>query len=310
MTGYEAAVLSWADHLRSGGSTPWAEFEPTGARTGEVPGAAQLELVRLLAARWQGPGFEHLADRVLRRDAPGRGLPRLHVVHPDAPRGPAVDPSDIPVDELLRVGSGVLADLALEAPTVRAKRRREAALPLVAPSFDELMTRAWARRVQLGSGARWRTFYGWWAGRDQLPPSVDVASLARRLSTGRRSVEVYVGSAAAADVLPLTVESVDLLRRVNPLLGVRRTDPTPARENGIRLLTGGALRPLPAPAPHRPWARRRAERLAEELSAGGYAVHGDLGEFAAGVQARPMYREDVLDRLVEVLLHTGKGSSR
>jgi hypothetical protein len=315
VTRYEAAVLSWADHLRSGGSTPWAEFEPTGERTGVVPGAAQLELVRLLAQRWEGPGFDRLADRVLRRDAPGRGLPRLHVVHPDAPRGAVVDPADVPVDELLRIGSGVLADLALEAPPVRARRTRDRALPIVAPSFDELMTRAWARRVQRGSGARWRTFYGWWAGRDQLPPSVDVARLAQRLGKGRRPVEVYVGSAAAADVMPLTVESVDLLRRVNPLLRVHRADPAPARASAVRLLTGGALRPLPAPAPHRPWARRRAEHLAEDLRAGGYAVHGDLGEFVAGVQAPPMYREDVLGRLVDVLVrsapvHTAKGSSR
>ncbi|HET7689044.1 MAG TPA: hypothetical protein VFK41_01585 [Nocardioidaceae bacterium] len=299
---YEAAVLSWVDHLRSGGSTPWADFEPSGDHAGDVPGAAQLELVRLLAERWQGPGFERLADRVLRRDAPGRGLPRLHVVHPEAPRGVAVDPADVPVEELLRVGSGVLADLALAAPAVRTRQPRERALPLQAPSFDELMTRAWARRVQLGSGARWRTFYGWWAGRDQLPPSVDVAGLAQRLGKGRRRVEVYVGAAAAAEAVPLAVESVDLLRRVNPLLGVHRADPASARAGAIRLLTGGTLRTLPTPMPHRPWARRRAERLAEDLRAGGYAVHGDLDEFVAGVQGPPMYREDVLSRLVEVLV--------
>lgn len=309
MTGYEAAVLSWAEHLRSGGSTPWAEFEPTGARTGEVPGAAQLELVRLLAEKWEGAGFDQLADRVLRRDAPGRGLPRLHVVHPEAPRGVAVDPADVPVDELLRVGTGVLADLALEAPALHTKPARERTRPLVAPSFDELMTRAWARRVQLGSGARWRAFYARWAGQDRLPPSVDLARLAGE-RRGRRRVEVYVGSAAAAEVVPLTVESVDLLRRVNPLLAVHRGDPAPARATAVRLLTDGTLRPLPAPAPHRPWARRQAERLAEELSSGGYAVHGDLAQFAAGVRTRPVDRNDVLSRLVEVLVHTSKGSSR
>jgi len=259
-------------------------------------GPAKLELVRRLDLAWDGPGFDRLADRVLLRDPPGRGMNQLRVV----------DPGDVPTEELIRVGTGVLLDLVLAAPVRRRSRVRERALPIAAPTFDELMTRAWARRVQRGSGARWRTFYGWWAGRDQLPPSVDIAHLAARLSKGRRPVEVYVGAAAAAEVVPLSVEAVDLLRRVNPLLGVHVSDPGPARDTAATLLAGGALRPLPAPGPHRPWARRRAERIAEQIGAGGYAVHGDLGEFVAGVPVRPMYREDVLGRLVDVLVRIVK----
>lgn len=339
MSTYEAAVLSWVDHLRAGGTTPWSEFEPAGPnRRGEVPGAAQLELVRRLAERWRGPGFERLADRVLQREAPGRGLPRLEVDHPAASHEVrAVDPAEVPVEELLRLGSGVLADLAIAAPTearptAKARRRpvmlgapitrfsyadRHRGVVVVSPTLDQLMTEVWSTRVQLGAGARWRRFVELWAGRDQLPLSANAARLAAQAAkrVGLENVRVLVGSAArlpAPESTPpgeptsLTAESVDLLRRVNPLLGVRlrEHERDQARANAVRLLGGGHFLPLPIPAAHRDWANRRAQRIAEQLTEGGYAVHGDLGEFVAGLRGRPMYQEDVLDRLVDVVVRT------
>ena len=59
MTGADHAerlVRTWAQHLRSGGSTPWAAWPAVAPAssgdvlTGPLPGAAQLEVVRRLAA--------------------------------------------------------------------------------------------------------------------------------------------------------------------------------------------------------------------------------------------------------------------
>ena len=124
----ERLVRTWAQHLRSGGSTPWAAWPAVAPAssgdvlTGPLPGAAQLEVVRrLAAARDRLPGrleredFTCLADTVLSGSGPGRGLGELPVTGPDlAPAGfgpRAVDPADVPEEELIRVCVGVLADL-------------------------------------------------------------------------------------------------------------------------------------------------------------------------------------------------------
>jgi hypothetical protein len=140
----------WVEHLRSGGSTSWQSWQSSAGRPGAVPagrkdpgtplpGAAQLELVRLLAvhASREGAvpaGFTALADRALARSGPGRGLPELPLRLPSGDRpgaGPVpVDPADVPTGELVRIGVGLLADLLCEsagdaaAPDPAAPRRR------------------------------------------------------------------------------------------------------------------------------------------------------------------------------------------
>ena len=86
-----------------------------------VPGAAQLERVRRLAlvSQLDGATFTRLADVVLHRSAPGRGLaqqPLSWPVREGAPRrfgAPPTDPSAVPVDELVRVAVGTLTELLL-----------------------------------------------------------------------------------------------------------------------------------------------------------------------------------------------------
>ncbi len=116
--------------MRPGAAGSWA---------GPVPGAAQLELVRRLASRRErtgvtvsGPAFADLADRALRRSGPGRGQPDRPLPLP----GPAgsrqvgaapLDPSEVPVGTLVRLGVGLLADLVIDAgplPAPPAARRR------------------------------------------------------------------------------------------------------------------------------------------------------------------------------------------
>ena len=59
---------TWVAHLRSGGTTPWAQWlrspgpgaEHRAEHDGPVPGAAQLELVRRLAEAQDVSGLRHV----------------------------------------------------------------------------------------------------------------------------------------------------------------------------------------------------------------------------------------------------------
>jgi len=141
---HAALVHAWAEHLRGGGTTPWLTYAPAapvGATGAEepLPGAAQLEVVRRLAARRTPAAsgsptaadpdrFAALAGRVLAATGPGRGLPHLPVRPHDpgsdaaAPRVGArpVDPARVPAEELVRVLTGVLPGLLVDAPVLPA----------------------------------------------------------------------------------------------------------------------------------------------------------------------------------------------
>ncbi len=234
------AAWSWVAHLRGGGTTPWARWvsrphepAPGGA---VLPGAAELELVRRLAARstLAPDAFAPLADVVLARSGPGRGLPQLPLSWPyDAPPArrtgaPATDPADVPAEELVRVGTGALAELLLRgpAPVPRGARRRPWTRPfrllgapvtaagarswlaagghveggrrpevvLLAAPFDVLLAQAWSARVQRGAPVRWAGFVDRWSRRDELPPALRLhrhaARWARRV--GPEHVHVVV----------------------------------------------------------------------------------------------------------------------
>lgn len=158
-------VWAWVDHLRHGGTIPWLTFlqrEPrdnrpraaeeselsTGPR-GAVPGAAQLELVRRLAERYDVPsgprGFTALADRALDRAGPGRGRADLPLLWPGEPvrrvGAPATDPSTLSADELIRPGIGLLADLLLDETEPAASEEPSAGTPV--------RRRPWRRRFHL-----------------------------------------------------------------------------------------------------------------------------------------------------------------
>ncbi|HET6698532.1 MAG TPA: hypothetical protein VFG88_05535 [Nocardioidaceae bacterium] len=134
---------AWVAHLRAGGTIPWRQWalgvEPTRAEPesgdggGPLPGAAQLEVVRRLAARREAAGdrdapaseasggwFAALADNVLGRSGPGRGAGEIPLAEPaydgspvsGTPAGtPAADPAAVPDSELLRVCVGAIAEL-------------------------------------------------------------------------------------------------------------------------------------------------------------------------------------------------------
>ena len=123
--GYREAAWSWTQHLRSAGSTPWPAWtgDPGQPVPGDwvVPGAAQLELVRRLAERSELDvrSFARLADLVLNRSGPGRGLAQQPLAWPGATTSfgpPPTDPGEVPLEELVRVGVGALTELLLAAP--------------------------------------------------------------------------------------------------------------------------------------------------------------------------------------------------
>ncbi|MDX6325519.1 MAG: hypothetical protein QOK15_1873, partial [Nocardioidaceae bacterium] len=99
---FEAAARSWVQHLRAGGTTPWADWAtriapqagttpPPGTAAGvPLPGAAQLELLRRL--NQQGP-LPHLVDHVLQRPGPGRGW--VHLPLPCPPARPTAPPAEV-----------------------------------------------------------------------------------------------------------------------------------------------------------------------------------------------------------------------
>jgi hypothetical protein len=111
-TGSGDAATLWVEHLRAGGTTPWPGWvRQSGAAPASapatVPGAAQLELLRRVNEL--GP-LPHRVEHVLDRPGPGRGSGHLRL--PTDPVGPAA-----PRREVLRVASGVLADLVVQLPS-------------------------------------------------------------------------------------------------------------------------------------------------------------------------------------------------
>jgi hypothetical protein len=402
---YEQAVWSWSRHLGSGGSTMWQDWLAQGATDEEPvppgwspPGAAQLEFLRRVAARHDLPpsALRAVAGLVTGRSGPGRGLGQQPLSWP-GPRGvgsgprfgaPPVDPSSVPAEELVRVGSGTLTDLLLSAPEPASEepprrtlptRRRRARSPafalagapvttsavrralelaghveggfaprvvLLAEPFDYALAQAWSARVQRGAPVRWHGFVGRWAGRRELPPSVDLAALAGHWSgrvgpdavhvvvapngfedAARRVAEVLrVGLArrrrpteAAGDACrDLSPAAVDVARRVNAVLGVRvrRDRHLVVLSRLVRLLAGpGHARghTLTVPAAAQDWAQRRGEQLAGDLSAGGYRVHGSLDGVLPrlGALATHPRREDALEVVVtacvrQARLNTGR----
>jgi hypothetical protein len=227
--GYEQAAWSWTEHLRHGGTRTWTDWLSSGCGADAVvpggwpvPGAAQLEVVRRLAtvSSLGEPAFTRLADLVLGRSAPGRGLAHQPLAWPDRPPGrrfgaPPADPSAVPEEELLRVAVGTLAELALGVPATRERPPRRGLLsrgqgvevvgaPVTAAAvrqrlglttgrtgrvsdvvvlvqpFDRLLAEVWSARVQRGAPVRWRGFVRRWSGRPGLPPAADLPGLARQ----------------------------------------------------------------------------------------------------------------------------------
>lgn len=122
---------AWLAHLRSGGTTPWTEYDADAVSdradqvAGETPGAQQLEVLRRLNEI--GRPSPTLIDRVLRADLVGRGRGDLGLVGAAAARfgTPPVDPAELSLTDLFRVLTGLLAEdvVAAGVPPLPRERR-------------------------------------------------------------------------------------------------------------------------------------------------------------------------------------------
>jgi hypothetical protein len=198
---------------------------------------------------------------------------------------------------------------------------------LLAEPLDVALAQVWSTRVQHGAPVRWVTFARRWARRDELPPSADLPAIASwwAARVGPDKVHVVTGPAVrrtAAEVLgvggaeaspedprSLSPAAVDVLRRLNRVLNVR----LPEQERAPRLRWVARLLPedpdpaLDVPARVRGWLDERAGRMAADLAAGGYAVHGDLARVAPRHQGAPHPRNpDVLALVLDTCLEVAQ----
>ncbi|MGN6576344.1 MAG: hypothetical protein ACTHKG_11700, partial [Nocardioides sp.] len=209
---------------------------------------------------------------------------------------------------------------------VQGGRRPE--VVLLAEPLDAVLAQVWSRRVQDGDPVRWATFLRRWGRREAVPPAADLAATARFWAdrVGPSRVHVVTGPRlrrTAVDVLGLgTAEpaatshprsldpaAVDLLRRLNRVLGVRATGDArgEALRRAIALLPAADDLVLAVPPRFRDWLDQRAEEVADGLRSGGYAVHGDLARIAprhAG--ATHPRRPDVLGLVLDTCLRAAE----
>jgi hypothetical protein len=218
--------------------------------------------------------------------------------------------------------------------------RRPTVVLLVEP-LDQALAQVWSARVQRGAPVRWSGFVDRWAGRRDLPPSADVAAIAAVWADRVGADHVHVvpapasvdeavrsttaaiglrpgrpGNAGPARWWDLSPAAVDALRRVNSVLNVRVAEQRADRaRNRAREALAASSRTRPGATPdlhrwtvpdaHRDWVDTRAQRLADDLSHRGYAVHGRLDRVVPGVAGLPTQPRgtDVLDLLLGACLH-------
>lgn len=343
-----ARAWGWVDHLRGGGTTPWQDWVGTGVqRPGPFPGAQQLELLRRLNGASGTRPRPVLADRVLAAPAAGRGrtdLPLVGAVTNGFGALP-VNPADLPDRELVRVASSLLAqDLvsrgADPAPATwtRPWRRRVRVVgdPLVvatttdalaargrpqggvlphvvvaAGPLDVLLAHTWTRRCFEHGSRPWRDWVGFWQGRRELPPRVDLAAAVRRRHGRRPLVRIVTDPsrlASAVGVRKLPVERVpgadqaELARRVASVVGLLApSEQRPELMRTFQARVPATTTPTVAvPRSARAWLEDAAERLIRDLRRADYPVLGDLADlmprFADVTPAGPVGAE--LDRAV------------
>lgn len=265
---YDDRVRAWAEVLRARDRRTWSEFlEHTGpsvrpsvrrgTSAGPLPGAPQLELVRLLAGRdVDDAAFEALANLVLRTPSPGRGLVDPPLPWPDGEPEfgtPPVVPEELPAEELVRAACAVLVRLLRAQPVRRRKARRRlvrrrgvvlAGAPVTVAAvretlrsagigeggprpayvvlggpFEQLMAERWCAGIAAGGSMTWPRSWRSARTRDRGFADIDLPALAAAHQGGGR-VHVVLGASQE-----------EVARTALGLLGVRRKAEVPAADS-------------------------------------------------------------------------------
>jgi hypothetical protein len=255
-------MTAWVEHLRAGGTTPWADFRRAESDPSTGAGAQQLEVLRRLNAL--GRPSAGLVERVLNADLVGRGRGDLALSGTPARRfgTPPVDPAALPPAELLRVVTGLLAEDVVAAgapspprprrPRFRRVRYRLHGDPrLAVPIREELVRRGYPT-----GGGRAVTFL---LGRDLGGMLVD-AWTRRALVDGVIGWEGWLAKLRRSDRLPARA---DLLRQAR--WWARRVG-----HHGVRIVTDPALLPgilrVDGPLPQPPTVAADALDLARRMA--------------------------------------------
>lgn len=161
--------------------------------------------------------------------------------------------------------------------------------------LEDLMSQRWSARVRAGAGMRWQRMWRTAAANDRLPPAIALPTVADHLAEEFSMDRVHVVLAEDATTTLATIAEVlgveageattrhdvlgtDLLRRVNPVLGLALGD---ASRRAVvdrvwpELSDVEDSGPLAAPAAQLEWAIATGERMAGALTGARYAVHGD-----------------------------------
>jgi hypothetical protein len=198
------------------------------------------------------------------------------------------------------VGDPVLADPARAELVARGRPPggRGAVVLVLGTDLGRMLVDTWVARCFDDPVAPWADWCRRAERRDRVPPRADLLRAARtwatRVGTGRVQIVldpaslprlVGVRRLAVGPALPDEVgaDGVELARRVSAVLGLlvvpeRRRDllRQVLRPRLAALPDGLTGPPLAVPERHHAWLRARAARLRDDLSADGYAVHGDL----------------------------------
>lgn len=223
----------WVAHLRAGGTTQWSQWQGSAAPGGRVlPGAAQLELVRRLhlTAPAGASVPAALVERVLAATPAGRAPAEYELVgaEHDVRFGlPAVDPSALPDEELLRTAAHLVAqDLVALGPVPRTvgrprpwrprvrvagdpwlrselqrrlpehghPPRRRSRVVVVGAPLPVMLADAWTHACFERAAIGWEEWLEQWRESGGLPPGVGIAAIAQRWAArvGRDRVQVVV----------------------------------------------------------------------------------------------------------------------
>jgi hypothetical protein len=193
-----------------------------------------------------------------------------------------------------------------------------ATIVVLGTGLDRMLVHEWTAR-SFGAGVRpWREYLAGERRRASLSPRLDLAAVAHhwagRVGSARVHVVVDDTHLAASlagrrrpvpDLTELSADAVELARRTAPVVGTLVTPEQRSRLMWHRfrpLLTALVGPPLLVPRRHHAWLAERTGDLRRRLSAGGYAVHGDLPEPSERPGVTAPDEEGVLALAMRVLL--------